>query len=73
MYEDDTWLYAVGSNIDEINQLRNNDLIKISYGLASNRLIINEPKTSTMLIVLSKNGQVWTMPLFQFILIHQQC
>ena len=50
MYADDTALYVIGSDVNEINYLLNNDLTNVSKWFDCNRLIINESKTNCMLI-----------------------
>ena len=50
MHADDTALYVIGSDVNEINYLLNNDLTNVSKWFDCNRLIINESKTNCMLI-----------------------
>jgi hypothetical protein len=50
MYADDTSIYVVGTDIDDLNNRLNNDLIKISEWFQKNLLVVNESKTNCMLI-----------------------
>ena len=50
MYADDTSLFAIGNDIDEVNQKLNNDLIAVSKWFKCNMLIVNELKTNCMLV-----------------------
>ena len=50
MYADDTSIYASGADVDTINNHLNDDLCRISAWFKSNLLVINETKTSCMLI-----------------------
>ena len=56
MYADDTALYVIGSDVNEINYLLNNDLTNVSKWFDCNRLIINESKTNCMLICNKKGS-----------------
>lgn len=50
MFADDTLLYVMGENIDEITQKLNNDLIHLSDWLNNNSLQLNINKTKSMVI-----------------------
>ena len=47
---DDTSLFTMGSNVDNISNQLNNDLTHVSDWFKLNRLVINEGKTNCMLI-----------------------
>jgi hypothetical protein len=50
MYADDTSLYVIGKDLNEINRMLNSELINVSEWFSHNNLVINETKTNCMLI-----------------------
>ena len=50
MYADDTTLYALGKDVENINQTLNDELDKVNKWFNSNNLILNAKKTNCMLI-----------------------
>ena len=50
MYANDTSLYVIGTDLDEINYHLNQDLIQLSKWFKYNRLVLNVSKTNCMLI-----------------------
>ena len=50
MYADDTSMYAICKNVNEINRVLNNDLCNVSNWLAGNKLSLNVAKTELIII-----------------------
>ena len=56
MYADDTSLFTMGSNVDNISNQLNNDLIHVLDWFKLNRLVINEGKQTVCLYVTHKKS-----------------